>query len=75
MPVRKDAKAAAAEAAVPAAYRSGSRKPWKKKTPVEVVLEQTQKLRAEIADGEADLEQKRKQLKKFEEACKIFESI
>ena len=51
------------------------RKPWKKKTPVEVVLEQADKLRQEIAEGEADLERKRKQLQKFEEARKIFEAI
>jgi hypothetical protein len=50
------------------------RKPWKKKTPVEVVLEQENKLRKEIAEAEEDLKQKRVQLKKFEEARRIFEA-
>jgi hypothetical protein len=51
-----------------------ARKPWKKKTPVEVVLEQENKLRKEIAEAEEDLKQKRAQLKKFEEARRIFEA-
>jgi len=41
---------------------------------VEVVLEQADKLKAEIADTEEDLKAKRKQLQKFEEARKIFEA-
>ena len=54
--------------------RPQERKPWKKKTPVEVVLEQAEKLRQEITEAEEDLKQKRKQLQKFEEARKIFET-
>lgn len=54
---------------------SSGRKPWKKRSPVEVVLEQADKLKAEIAQTEEDLKAKRKQLAKFEEARKIFESI
>ena len=50
------------------------RKPWKKKSPVEVVLEQAEKLKAEIAETEEELKIKRKQLQKFEEARKIFEA-
>ncbi len=50
------------------------RKPWKKKSPVEVVLEQADKLKAEIAETEEELKAKRKQLQKFEEARKIFEA-
>jgi len=50
------------------------RKPWKKKSPVEVVLEQAEKLKAEIAQTEEELKAKRKQLQKFEEARKIFEA-
>ena len=52
-----------------------SRKPWKKKTPVEVVLEQAEKLKAEIAEGEEALKAKRRQLEKFEQAKKLFEGI
>ena len=50
------------------------RRPWKKKSPVEVVLEQAEKLKAEIAETEEELKAKRKQLQKFEEAKKIFEA-
>jgi len=51
------------------------RKPWKKKTPVEVVLEQADKLKAEIAEMEEEIKAKRKQLVKFEEARKLFEGM
>ena len=50
-----------------------SRKPWKKKTPVEILLDQVQKLREEISQDEAELKQKKDQLQKFEEARKLFE--
>ena len=49
------------------------RKPWKKKSPIEVVLEQGEKLKAEIAEMEETLKAKRRQLQKFEEARKLFE--
>ncbi len=51
------------------------RKPWKKKTPVEVVLEQADKLKAEIAEAEEELKAKKRQLVKFEEARKLFEGM
>jgi len=51
------------------------RKPWKKKTPVEVVFEQAEKLKEEIAETEAELLAKKKQLEKFEQAKKLFESM
>jgi hypothetical protein len=41
---------------------------------VEVVLEQAEKLKAEIAEAEEDLKQKRRQLEKFEQARKLFEA-
>ena len=59
----------------PAPPKPEARKPWKKKSPVEVVLEQAEKLKAEIAQTEEELKAKRKQLQKFEEARKIFEAI
>ena len=58
-----------------AGAKADARKPWKKKTPVEVVLEQADKLKAEIAETEEDLKAKRKQLQKFEEARKLFEGM
>jgi hypothetical protein len=51
------------------------RKPWKKKTPVEVVLEQADKLRTEIAEAEEEIKAKRRQLEKFEQARKLFEGV
>ncbi len=54
--------------------KAEARKPWKKKTPVEVVLEQADKLKAEIAEAEEELKAKRRQLQKFEEAKKLFET-
>ncbi|MBI3411849.1 MAG: hypothetical protein HY040_26250 [Planctomycetes bacterium] len=59
------------KAASPA--KSEGRKPWKKKTPVEIVLEQADKLRAEIAEAEENIKAKRRQLEKFEQAKKLFE--
>jgi hypothetical protein len=58
----------------PAPAKSEGRKPWKKKSPVEVVLEQADKLKAEIAEMEEEIKAKRRQLQKFEEAKKIFEA-
>jgi len=39
-----------------------------------VVLEQAEKLKAEIAETEEQLKVKKRQLQKFEEARKIFET-
>ena len=63
------------EPAQPAATgRSGERRVWKKKTPVEVFFDQEVKLRREIERDEQELTLKRDQLRKFEEARRIFES-
>ena len=75
MPIQKQPEPALGKQQPPAVRFTDSRKPWKKKSPVEVVLEQADKLKAEIAQTEEDLKQKRKQLQKFEEARKIFEAI
>jgi hypothetical protein len=72
MPLPKQTEPQPSKAGQPPA-KSG-RKPWKKKTPVEVILDQADKLKAEIAETEEDLKQKRKQLEKFEQAKKLFES-
>ena len=72
MPVPKPTDPKAAHPPVTGA--KPERKAWKKKSPVEVVLEQADKLKAEIAETEEELKAKRKQLQKFEEARKIFEA-
>ena len=68
MPSKKQAGAGS-----PGSSGSSTRKPWKKKTPVEVVLEQSEKLKDQITEKEEELKELRKQLQKFEEARKIFE--
>ena len=55
------------------AQSSSERKKWIKKTPVQIVLEQAEKLKEEIAEAEEELKAKRKQLEKFEQARKLFE--
>ena len=57
----------------PETAASAGRKPWKKKTPVQILLDQVEKLREEIQADEQELEEKKQQLKKFEEASKLFE--
>lgn len=68
MPIQKKQEPKATPAAKP------ERKPWRKKSPVDVVLEQAEKLKAEITEMEVELGAKRRQLQKFEEARKLFES-
>jgi len=45
-----------------------------KKSPVDVVLAQADKLKAEIAELEEELKAKKRQLDKFEQARKLFEA-
>ena len=54
--------------------KPATRKAWKKKTPVEIVLAETDKLRQDIVRREEELKDLRRQLQKFEEARKIFET-
>jgi hypothetical protein len=51
-----------------------ARKPWKKKTPVQVVLDQINRLRDDVAQKEEEFKQAKKQLQKLEEAAKILEA-
>jgi len=50
------------------------RKPWKKKTPVEVVLAQIEKVREDVDEQEEKLKVSRRELQKLEEAKKLLES-
>jgi hypothetical protein len=50
------------------------RKPWKKKTPVEVVLDQINRLRDGVVAREEELKQAKRQLQKLEEAKKVLEA-
>ena len=57
-----------------AAASKGERKPWVKKTPVEVVLDQIERVKADVAKQEEALKLARRQLQKLEEARKVLES-
>jgi hypothetical protein len=50
------------------------RKPWKKKTPVEIMLDQIEKIREGVAEKEEELKHAKRQLQKLEEARKVLES-
>lgn len=50
------------------------RKPWKKKTPVEVVLDQINRLRDDVNKKEEEFKQAKRQLQKLEEARKVLEA-
>lgn len=50
------------------------RKPWKKKTPVEVVLDQINRLREGVEAKEEELKQAKRQLQELEEVKKILEA-
>ena len=65
-----------AEPAAPkgAAAGQSQRKPWKKKTPVEVVLDQINRVRDDVAKREEELKVARRQLQKLEDARKLLES-
>lgn len=59
----------------PAISTGGSgRKPWKKKSPVEVFVSQIDRLREDVQKKEEELEQAKRQLQKLEEARKVLES-
>lgn len=51
-----------------------TRKPWKKKTPVEVVLDQINRLHDDVVAKEEELKQAKRQLQKLEEAKKVLEA-
>jgi hypothetical protein len=53
---------------------NAQRKPWKKKTPVEVVLDQINKLREDVGKKEEELKQLRRQLAKLDEVRKVLEA-
>ena len=51
-----------------------TRKPWKKKTPVEVVLDQINRLHDDVLEKEEELKQAKRQLQKLEEAKTVLEA-
>ncbi len=57
-----------------AAPAQAARKPWKKKAPVDVVLDQINRLRDDVAHKEEELKQAKRQLQKLDEARKVLEA-
>jgi hypothetical protein len=51
-----------------------TRKPWKKKSPVDVVLDQMNRLRDDVTAKEEELKHAKRQLQKLEEARKVLEA-
>jgi hypothetical protein len=52
----------------------GGRKPWVKKTPVEVVLEQIAKQEAKVSDMREELKKEERELQKLQQAKKVLEA-
>jgi hypothetical protein len=61
-------------AATEATVSTSSRRPWKKRSPVEVVIDQIDKLRDDVTRREEELKQSKKQLQKLDEVRKVLES-
>ena len=65
------AKAAATTAVAP----TTARKPWVKRTPVEVVLEQIGKQEDKVAGMRAELTREERELSKLQQAKKVLEAV
>ena len=61
-------------ATTPATTNTTGRKPWKKKSPVEVVLDQINRLKDDVAKKEEEFKQAKRQLEKLEAARKVLEA-
>ncbi len=52
----------------------GARKPWKKKSPVDVVLDQINRLRDDVSRKEEELKLAKQQLHKLDEVLKVLQT-
>jgi hypothetical protein len=50
------------------------RRPWVKRTPIEVIIDQINKVREDVTAKEEELKQSKKQLQRLEEVQKALES-
>jgi len=66
--------APAAAQPAPATTTSSSRKPWVKKTPVEVVLEQIHKQEEKVDEMREAISHEERELAKLQQAKKVLES-
>jgi hypothetical protein len=58
----------------PAGTGGSTRKPWVKKTPVEVVLEQIAKQEERVAGMREELKKEERELQKLQQAKKVLEA-
>ena len=72
--VQKHADMSAARTAPATTSTQAQRKPWKKKTPVEVVLDQINRLREDVVEKEEELKAAKRQLEKLDQARKVLET-
>lgn len=68
------APARSSTATTPVTATQATRKPWKKKTPVDVVLDQINRVREDVLVREEELKHAKRQLQKLEEAKKLLEA-
>ena len=73
-PKATDQAASRSSTATPAATNATGRKPWKKKTPVEVVLDQINRIKDDVATKEEEFKAAKRQLEKLEAARKVLEA-
>ena len=77
MPAKKTVESAVPRPSVAntaATTTTRQRKPWVKRTPIEVIIDQIEKVRDDVARKEEELKQSKKQLQKLEEVQKSLES-
>lgn len=67
-------KAAAGDREIDTAQAKSGRKPWVKKTPVEVVLEQITKQEERVAGMREELKKEERELQKLQQAKKVLEA-
>jgi hypothetical protein len=68
------ARKTAAENSPAAQATTSTRRPWIKKTPVEVVLDQIRKQEEKVSELREDLTREERELSKLQQAKKILES-
>ncbi len=73
-PAAIDGKTAAAGTDRETASPKSGRKPWVKKTPVEVVLEQIAKQEERVAGMREELKKEERELQKLQQAKKVLEA-
>ena len=74
MAEKKEERPTAAKPQTPGETAKGGRKPWIKKTPVEVVLEQIAKQETKVNNMREDLKKEERELQKLQQAKKVLEA-